>query len=301
MSAHPTFGLVVPQAGEGAIAEPQAIWDVAGAADALGEGSGLTHLWVSDHLLWWRPMYEALTLLAALAGRTSRVEIGTAVLLLALRPPLLAAKALASIDRLSGGRLTVGVGIGGEHAPEWEASGVPRRGRGQRTDEAIRALRRLWEGDPAGLEPKPHRPPPIWIGGRSEAALRRAGRLGDGWMGLFTTPERYAVQLEAAREAAARAGRNPEGLVPSHYVWTCVRDSDAEARAAAASLLPAFYHVPFEKLERYVVAGTPEACAEAFARFADAGVRHFAVAPVAAEVTPQVVHDVAGVAALVRR
>ena len=300
MSAPPTFGLVVPQGGAGEIAGPSSLWDVVDAADALEPGSGVGHLWVSDHLLWWRPMYEALTLLAAIAARTSRVEIGTAVLLLALRPPLLAAKMLASIDRLAGGRLTVGVGIGGEYAPEWEASGVERRGRGRRTDEMIRTLRRLWGDDPVGLQPKPHRPPPIWIGGRSDAALRRAGRLGDGWMGLFTTPDRYATQLGVVREAAARAGRDPARLVPSLYAWTCIRDSAAEARADAAALLPAFYQVPFEKLERYVVMGTPDACAEAFARFADAGVAHFAVAPVAAEVSPELVHRLAAVAALVR-
>jgi alkanesulfonate monooxygenase SsuD/methylene tetrahydromethanopterin reductase-like flavin-dependent oxidoreductase (luciferase family) len=300
VSIAPTFGLVVPQAGAGGIAEPGSLRNVVDAADALGPDSGVSHLWVSDHLLWWRPMYESLTLLAAIAGRTSRVEIGTAVLLLALRPPLLAAKTLASIDRLSGGRLTVGVGVGGEYAPEWEASGVERRGRGRRTDDMIRTLRRLWGDDPVGLQPKPHRPPPVWIGGRSEAALRRAGRLGDGWMGLFTTPARYATQLEVAREAATRADRDPASLVPSLYVWTCIRDSEAEARAAAASLLPSFYQVPFEKLERYLVMGTADRCAEAFSAFADAGVRHFAVAPVVEEVTPELVHRLVDVAARVR-
>lgn len=298
MRAVPSFGLVVPQASAGGIADPSVVWDAVDAADA--PGSPLGHLWVSDHLLWWRPMYEALTLLAAIAGRTSRARIGTAVLQLALRPPLLAAKALASIDRLSGGRLIVGVGVGGEYAPEWEAAGVDRRGRGRRTEDMIRTLRRLWEDDPVDLQPKPVHVPPIWIGGRSKAALRRAGRLGDGWMGLFTTPERYAAQLELAREAAQRAGRDPEALVPSLYVWTCIRDSPAEARAAAESLLPSFYRVPFEQLERYVVMGTPEGCAEAFSAFAAAGVRHFAVAPVVDQVTAEPVHRLAEVASLMR-
>ena len=299
MSAELSFGLVVPQAAAGGIADPSAVWDLVAAADAP-EGSPLGHLWVSDHLLWWRPMYEALTLLAAIGARTSRVRIGTGVLLLALRPPVLAAKALASIDRLSGGRLTVGVGVGGEYAPEWEAAGVDRRGRGRRTEEMIRTLRRLWDGDPVDLQPKPVHPPPVWIGGRSEVALRRAGRLGDGWMGLFTTPDRYAVQLATVREAAERAGRDPAAIVPSLYLWTCIRDSAAEARAAAESLLPSFYRVPFEKLERYVVMGTPERCAEAFSAFAAAGVRHVAVAPVVDEVSAEPVDRLARVASLVR-
>jgi alkanesulfonate monooxygenase SsuD/methylene tetrahydromethanopterin reductase-like flavin-dependent oxidoreductase (luciferase family) len=298
MSA-PRFGLVVPQAGTAGIAGPAEVWGLVDAADR--PGSGVDHLWVSDHLLWWRPMYEATTLLAALAGRTSRVGIGTAVLLVALRHPLLAAKALASADRLSGGRLTVGIGVGGEYAPEWEAAGVERRGRGRRTDDAIRRMRELWsEDDPTGLEPKPARPPPVWIGGRTDAALRRAGRLGDGWMGIFTTPERYATQLAAAREAAERAGRDPAALVPSLYVWTCVRDSAAEARAAASALMPAFYRVPFDKLEGYVVMGTPEDCAERFSAFAGAGVQHFAVAPAVEEVTAEPVHHVAEIARMLR-
>jgi alkanesulfonate monooxygenase SsuD/methylene tetrahydromethanopterin reductase-like flavin-dependent oxidoreductase (luciferase family) len=295
----PSLGLVVPQAGASGIADPGALWDVVDAADR--PGSGVEHLWVSDHLLWWRPMHEATTLLAAVAGRTSRVGIGTAVLLLALRHPLLAAKALASVDRLSGGRLTLGVGVGGEYAPEWEAAGVDRRGRGRRTDQMLRQLRALWSaGDPTGLEPKPVGRMPVWIGGRTDAALRRAGESGDGWMGIFTTPERYASQLAVARAAAERAGRDPDGLVPSLYVWACIRDSASEARRAASVLLPSFYRVPFDKLERYVVAGTPAHCAERFAAFAAAGARHLAVAPAVEEVTPEPVQRLAEIGRMLR-
>jgi alkanesulfonate monooxygenase SsuD/methylene tetrahydromethanopterin reductase-like flavin-dependent oxidoreductase (luciferase family) len=291
-------GLVVPQAAGSRIADPSAVWKLVDAADASGP-SAISDLWVSDHLLWWRPTYEALTLLAGIGARTSRVRIGTAVLLLALRPPVLAAKTLASIDRLSGGRLTVGVGVGGEYAPEWEAAGVPRRGRGRRTEEMIRTLRRLWAGADSGeLEPKPARLPPVWIGGRSETAQRRAGRLGDGWMGLFITPERYAAQLAVVREAAERAGRDPAAVAPSLYVWTAIRDTAAEARAAAEALLPSFYHVPFHKLERYVVMGTPEECAETLSAFVGAGVRHFAVAPVVEEVSTEPVAQLTRIASL---
>lgn len=295
----PSFGLVVPQAGAAGIAGPAAVWDVADAADRAG--SGVDHLWVSDHLLWWRPMYEATALLAALAGRTSRVRIGSAVLLLALRHPVLAAKTLASVDRLSGGRLILGVGVGGEYAPEWDAAGVARRGRGRRTDLMLRQIRALWSADdPTGLEPKPVGRVPVWIGGRSDAALRRAGETGDGWMGIFTTPERYASQLAVARAAAERVGRDPGGLVPSLYVWACVRDSAAEARRAASALLPSFYRVPFDKLQRYVVAGTPAHCAERFAAFAAAGVRHLAVAPAVEEVTAEPVHQLAEIGRMLR-
>lgn len=259
-------------------------------------------LWVSDHILWWRPMHDSLVLLSAVAARTSRIRLGPAVLLLALRNPILAAKSLASIDRLSEGRLTVGVGIGGEYPAEWEALGVERQIRARRTDEMIEALRALWaEGDatfegrhvtigPLDLHPKPHRPPPIWIGGRSSFALRRAARAGDGWMGIFTTPERYGEQVGELREQAAAAGRDPEIIHRALYVWTCIADRDSQARSLAQVLLPAFYQVPFEKLERYAIVGSPERCAERFSAFAAAGVQHFAVAPIAPEATVEPLH-----------
>lgn len=281
----PTFGLVLQSAGT----EPEAIWKLAAAVDE----SVLSHIWVSDHIVWWHPMFESLTLLSAIAARTSRIRIGTAVLQLAMRNPVVVAKSLATIDRLSGGRLTVGVGIGGEFPLEWEAVGVDPKTRPSRTDEMIEALRGLWAEGRFGyrgkrisfpeidLEPKPAAPPPIWIGGRRDPALRRAGRLGDGYMGLFTTPEKFGEQMAAVRAEAERSGRDPSKLAASLYVWTCVAETTAEARSTAAALLPAFYNVPFERLERYVVAGSPADCAEQYAAFAAAGVEHFAVAPVA--------------------
>ena len=238
-------------------------------------------------------MYESLTLLTALAARTKRIRLGTAVLLLALREPVVAAKALASIDRLSGGRLTVGVGIGGEFPPEWEAVGVKVRSRARRTDEMLEALRGLWGTASYGfegrtiqipeidLQPKPLQDPlPIWVGGRSEASVARAAKWGTGWMGIFLTPERYAERIAALATEAERQGRNPGDLEASLYVWTCVAPSDAEARSQAEALLGLFYNVPFEKLERYAVVGSPERCAERLSEYAAAGCRHFAVAPI---------------------
>jgi probable F420-dependent oxidoreductase len=263
------------------------LWSIADFADR----SPLEYLWVSDHIVWWHPMYESLTLLAALAARTQRIRIGTAVLLLAMRNPVVVAKTLASIERLSRGRVTVGVGVGGEFPPEWKAVGVDPKIRPSMTDEMIEALRGLWNGpfayngkrvrfDEIDLHPKPSAIPPIWIGGRKDAALRRAGRLGDGWMGIFTTAERFPSQLELARSVAEEHGRDPSVIVPSLYVWTCVAETDEEARATAETILPAFYNVPFAKLEKYAVFGTPKHCAERFVEFADAGVEHFAVAPI---------------------
>lgn len=290
-----TLGLVLPHAGAGGLVPPASVWAMAEAADR--PGSGLTNLWTSDHLLWWDAMYESIALLGALAARTSRVGLGTAVLLVALREPVATAKALATVDRLSGGRVTVGVGVGGEYAPEWEAVGSDPRTRGRRTDAAIRRMRDVWNG---GLDPAPAGAMPVWVGGRSDAALRRAGRLGDGWMGLFTTPERYAGQVAAARAAAEAAGRDPAALVASLYVWTAVGETAAEARAAAADALPRFYRLPFDRMERYVVAGTAASCAEQLAAFATAGARHLAVAPATSAPGPETVDRLTAVADLLR-
>lgn len=282
-----TFGLVLPSSTGGDVPGPEVLWPLIDEADR----SVLEYLWVSDHILWWHPMYESLSLLSAVAARTRRIRIGTAVLLLAMRHPVIVAKTLASIDRLSGGRLTVGIGIGGEFAPEWEAVGVARASRARRTDEMIEALLGLWGPgeygasgrhvafDSLDLHPKPATRPPIWIGGRSDPALRRAARLGDGWMGIFLTPERYAERAARLRAEAERRGRDPSGIAASLYVWTCIADTTAAARELAAPLLSAFYHLPFEKLERYAVVGSAEDCAGRFREFSDAGVEHFAVAP----------------------
>lgn len=288
VSAAPSFGLVLPSSIGPDVPGPSTIWEIVEAA----EGSPLTHLWVSDHILWWHPMYESLALLSAVAARTSRIRIGTAILLLAMRHPVVVAKSLASISRLSGGRLTLGVGIGGEFPPEWDAVQVSLRTRARRTEEMIEALRGLWGDrpfdyrgrhvsfDPIDLHPKPLPPPPIWIGGRSDGAVRRAARLGDGWIGLFLTPDRFEKQSMLLSAEAERLGRDPAQIPRSHFVWTCIADTTAEARSIAENLFGPFYNLPFERLEKYAIAGSPEACAERFSEFARAGVEHFAVAPI---------------------
>lgn len=284
----PSFGLVVPSSAGDKVADEETLFSLAEAADS----SPLEHLWVSDHIVWWHPMYESLTLLAALAARTRRIGLGTAVLLLALRDPVIVAKSLSTIDRLSRQRLTVGVGIGGEFPPEWEAVGVDRRTRAARTDEMITVLRGLWEKSPFGyegrhisipeidLQPKPGRRLPVWIGGRSPGSIRRAARLGDGWMGIFLTPGRTAEAVSDLRRLAEVGGRDPESLTAGMYVWTCIADTTSKAREIASSLLPAFYNVAYERLEKYAVVGSPQECAARFAEYAHAGTENFAVAPI---------------------
>jgi len=160
------------------------------------EAAGFDSLWTGDHVSFYIPILESLTLLSFVAAATERVKLGTAVYLLPLRHPTTTAKVAATLDVLSGGRLVLGVGVGGEFPPEFTACGVPVAERGSRANEAIGLLRRLWtesgvthEGrhfqlGPVSIDPKPVQAggPPILVGGRLPPALRRAGRLGDGYL-----------------------------------------------------------------------------------------------------------------------
>ena len=245
------------------------------------EALGFDSVWTGDHVSFHGPILEPLTLLASYAPITSRIRLGTGVYLLALRAPAVAAKTAATLDVLSGGRLIFGVGVGGENPKEFELCGVPHRERGARVTEGM-----LWRDTPASfkgrftsfegvsIDPKPvQRPgPPIWIGGRSEAALTRAGRQGDGWISYVVQPERYAQGVEKIRAAAAAAGRTLAGFEFGHLAFVTLGRDWESAKAVWAAHLSKRYAQDFEPLARkYGIIGTPEQCAEQLARFRDAG------------------------------
>src|SRR6266478_6264285 len=200
------------------------------------EELGFDSLWTGDHVAFHHPLYESLTLLASYAGITRRLKLGSAVYLLALRHPTVAAKITSTLDVLSGGRFIFGVGVGGENPKEFEACGIPYCERGARVNEGIEVVRTLWRDTPAtfkgrftqfegvSIDPKPvQKPgPPIWIGGRSDAALRRAGRQGDGWISYVVQPGRYAQSLDKIRAAAAGAGRSLAGFTAAHLAFVSV-------------------------------------------------------------------------------
>ncbi|MBI4636981.1 MAG: LLM class flavin-dependent oxidoreductase [Candidatus Rokubacteria bacterium] len=256
------------------------------------EALGFESVWTGDHVSFHHPLYESLTLLAAYASITSRIRLGSAVYLLALRPPAVAAKITSTLDVLSGGRLIFGVGVGGENPKEFEVCGVPHRERGARVSEAIDVVRTLWRDTPAtfkgrfshfegvSIDPKPiQRPgPPIWIGGRSDAALRRAGRQGDGWVSYVVQPERYARSLEKIREEAAAVGRSLEGFAAAHLTFITVGRDYESAKATWVRILSRRYAQDFGPLaEKYGVIGTPEQCAEQLERFHAAGCAYFLI------------------------
>lgn len=254
------------------------------------EELGFDSVWTGDHVSFHNPIYESLTLLAAYAGITRRIKLGSAVYLLALRHPTVAAKITGTLDTLSGGRLIFGVGVGGENPKEFELCGVPHRERGARVTEGIDVVRALWRDTPASfdgrftrfssvaIDPKPvQKPmPPIWVGGRSDAALARAGRQGDGWVSYVVQPERYAQSLDKIRAAAAVAGRSLDGFAAAHLAFITVGRDYESAKAAWVKSLSARYAQDFGPLAgKYGIIGTPAQCAEQLEKFRAAGCNYF--------------------------
>ncbi|MEO8714855.1 MAG: LLM class flavin-dependent oxidoreductase [Acetobacteraceae bacterium] len=193
----------------------------------LCERGGIDSFWQTDRLVSRHPILECMAALAAVAGRTRRLKVGMNVLSLAMREPLLAAKQCATIDVLSDGRMLPGFGIGSPLAPEWEAMGLDTRTRGARTDEALEVIRLLWtkervdfsgkhfrlEG--AMISPRPiQHDLPMWLGGGSEAAVRRTARFGTGWQAGPEAPAQAGAVIAAIKRALVETGRTIE---EDHY------------------------------------------------------------------------------------
>ena len=215
----------------------------------LCERTGIDSIWLSDRLSSPVPVPEVMTTLAAIAARTTTLKFGPSVIVLPYRTPVVAAKEMATVDWLSRGRLFPAVGVGVELPREFEASGVAFRERGRRTDEAIRVIRMLWTQDEVTFQgefykldritvlPKPWQsPPPIWIGGKSEAAQKRTARLGDGWMPSFITPDEFRIGVERVQELAAAERRE----VPADHFGTLINFALAESPDAATAMAGPF-------------------------------------------------------------
>ena len=249
------------------------------------EKAGYDSVRVGDSLLA-RPRGEPLTLLAAVAGATTRVALGTAVLLPLLRHPLSMAHALATLDRVAEGRLIVGIGPGAElpgtHA-ELAALGVPSDRRVGAMLSAVERCRRLWRNEEPGIElqPRPFQPggPPIWLGGGGPRMLRLAGATFDGWLPLSPTPATYEIGLRAVRDAAEKVGRDPDSVATGVYLTVAVADTPEEAAREADGYVSAYYGAPAEVMARTMAlhAGTLESAAEWFAAYRSAGARHLVV------------------------
>jgi probable F420-dependent oxidoreductase len=255
----------------------------------LLEELGVDSLWLSDTATLPDP--APLVTLAAVAARTERLKLGTGVLVMPPRRPLVLAKELATLDVISGGRLFPAFGLGIDMPAEREAMGVPAGERVARLEEGIAVLRALWAGGPVThrgalyalsevtLSPTPTRPRlDIWLGGRTAAALERVGRLGDGWLASFAAPPELAAGARAIREAAAAAGR---AIEEDHYGATlfAVAGED-DLPPGAMALLGRRRDL---RLEDHVAFGAP-ALRDLLRRFVAAGASKFVVVPIARDV-----------------
>ena len=265
-------------------------WGIENAREALSFGPlaeelGYDSVWVMDHLfnngyirerLDDKPYYHPLATLSYLAATTERVLLGTSVLVLPYHNPVELAKYTATLDQMSDGRVTLGVGVGAM-TEEFAALGIPMSERGALTNECIRVMKELWTNqapsyhssrwnfDDLRFSPKPVQQPhiPLWIGGASPGALRRAARLGDGWHPSGLTPEEYAVRRQQVRELAEKAGRDPDSLTMSARVEVEAADGPSSDRAANRA------RIPGNDLEQAAIT---------IAAYRDAGVEHLILA-----------------------
>jgi probable F420-dependent oxidoreductase len=255
------------------------------------EGLGYDSIWVGDSVTA-RPRHDPLTLLAAVAARTKKAELGTAVLLPALRNPVLLAHQVATVDRIAEGRLILGIGIAADMPAirrEFDAMGVPFDKRVGRMNDAMRLCKALWTGQPVDwtgywtvkqgtVGPTPHRPegPPIWFGGGLPAGRARTGRLYDGWFPNLPTPEEYPAQIAEVREAAKAAGRDPAKVTGAMYLTLAIDDDVQRADDKINDYLASYYGVPAAgmRARQRSFAGPVAEAAAWIKSYADAGVTH---------------------------
>ena len=256
----------------------------------LCEAGGVDSLWQTDRLVSREPMLECMSAMAALAGRTRRLKFGMNVVSLALRDPVLLAKQCATIDVLSEGRLLPGFGVGSPLAPEWNALHVETKTRGRKTDEGLEIIRRLWAEEKvdfdgthyklsgAGILPRPVQPDlPMWIGGSSEAAVRRTARFGTGWQAGAELPDQVAAVIAAIRTGLADTGRR---IDEDHYGAAFPFRFGRADDPGLARLMEAYRKRTGRDPQSYFAIGDARTIIERIAAYIEAGASKFILRPV---------------------
>ena len=255
---------------------------------------GFDSIWAGDSLLA-RPRHDPITLLAGVAGAVPNVDVGTAVLLPALRNPVVLAQQLATVDQISEGRLIVGAGIAPDTPAvrhEFAAAGVPFEGRVGRYMEGIRLCRALWSGEPvtwegrwsvtAGtLAPVPYRKsgPPIWSAATVSAGIERTAKHHDGWFPIGPDAGTFAQRNKEFREAATAAGRNLDDLTTAIYLTVSIMDDSADAEAAIDTYLEDYYSAPAAALRKFQACkgGTEDQVVDFVRAFVQGGAQHLVI------------------------
>jgi len=258
--------------------------DIANTAQRA-ESLGYDFVSTGEHVFFYGPIGNGFVSLAVAAGATSKIKLMSTITLAPLYPPALLAKLVTALDVASGGRFNLGVGVGGEYAKEFEACGVPVNERGARTDEALQILIKLCTEDDVHVDgrfttlsgvtlaPKPTQKPypPIWISGRSDAAMRRAAQYGTGWLPYMYTPEQLAGSLEKINHLAANYDRSAP-VKAGQFIFFAVHEDREQAIKMASERLSVQYNQDFSKLvHKYAVAGNPEDCVKRLREYVDAG------------------------------
>ena len=272
----------------------QSIVSYARRAEELGYDS----LWAWDHMFLGSgrpfPFLESLSTLALLTAHTERVELGTGILVLPLRRAAVLAKTAASIEIMSGGRLTLGMAVGW-YEREFDACGVPFKQRGRIFEENLALMKAFWTGErvsgtATGIDfrnavmlpkPSPRPRPRLLIGGYVDRVLRRVAEKGDGWLTYFYEPGPFKAAWQRIREHAEAAGRDPDGLDNVAQLPLCIDESFEAADARARQYINDYFDLPAwsESTAESSIRGTPEQCAEQIAAQAEAGVQHICLCP----------------------
>lgn len=270
------------------------------------EGAGIDFAAVLDHLTFWDGTgFDAIVNAAALAASHPRLPVLTSVMVLPVRHPVTVARQVSSLSVFAPGRFVFGVGVGGEDRHEIVAAGTDPRTRGRRMDESLTIVRRLLAGetvtargeffdlDAVTIAPAPSPPVPILVGGRSDTALRRTARAGDGWLGFACSPERFAHGVKLVAAEAARVGRHDVGFDHGLVVW-CGFGAPSDARDRLGAEMESLYKLPFERFARYCPCGTPGEVAAQLAEYLPSGCRRFSIIPVGRDLA----HELDAVAAV---
>lgn len=266
---------------------PQAFWRWV----RLCEEGGIDSLWQTDRMVAPVPFLECMSTMAALAGATEKLKFGMNVIALGFREPLVIAKECATIDYLSNGRLLPAFGIGNLNSQDWGAMGIKTEGQGKRTDESLEIIERLWRGESvtfdgdyfhykdATILPLPvQQPLPLWLGGSSQAAIRRTARFGTGWQAGLESPEEVAPVVAAIKQAAAEAGRemDPEHFSAGFFFrFGPPDDPVGEARRAMYRKM-----FPKRNLDKTIVVGDAAEMVRRVREYETAGIAKFILRPI---------------------